>query len=944
MVMNNIRYLFLLILGAMTASALFSTSTLAQWSDQLNPQQVSHEYLQEYYYWDNDTLVGTAGVYREDMKWNADSAGGTTLKPEGDFIRMVRPGVEPSATCSQLPTRQSEDNHLEIRIKPDKSGDFDVTGDGSSSGLSQDEDGKMKWGEHEGSWYTGGGIITNGRECEWGIYEGFNKNITPYEDGYLQKGVPYAGKILGDRTMSFDDWVKRSDRRNMYDAYKTSSANNIMSHCNTRPDKDACINDLTNSFERCYATNVGSSAQVVKTDDIKSPDWNQDFNPDAFVECMKTDQVTDKYFDGDKEDFIRKILDDADIPSTIKPPLTPKVDDTLSPDEKTVCSIERIGWIMCPALNFVAKITDNMFGILQNWLVVQPFSADAATSKTSTAYQAWIAMRNIANVIFVICFMVVIFTYLTNVAVSKYNLAKLFPRLIVTAILVNASFVICSIAVDISNVLGDSLFRVIKAMPETIKSGEAAYPTWEWVTTSVVLAGGAAAGLVATIASLSALVPVMLVALLSLVITLLVLLLRQALIILLVVIAPIAFALYLLPNTQKWFDRWKSMFMNMLLLYPAIALVFAGSFFASQVIMRTAQENGQILLAIFALGIQVIPLFIAPLVMKLGGGVLNRFGGIVNNPNKGPFDRLKKRAEAFRDDRKTLQKTRAANGAGGAFGIYGGLQRKNARRNAKVAYHKADSERALSKMYGSSRQTMFGNEKSIADSLAKAAGGRGNESLKDAIKSRLEEEAKKLKESDQKAATALVEHQIIQNNDDDLMEKLKNGAVTGSQDGKELSESQRSAAIQKVVESNKLDDIHELIGNLHTFTDNQRKVFADTLEQSGIGKSAAHLADSGVIEAIRSGPAGSTNIERQANAANMVSGFYKAAADSGAYTSSTLAQQSAASIKGMQNAKASGALSSAHVASIKDQFNEAKANGKLNQHITSSARREMDNL
>jgi hypothetical protein len=929
--MNNLRRLILVAISVFTATILFSTSAHAQWSNELNSQQVSHDLLQEYYYWDDNTLVGTAGVYREDMRWSATDKA-PSLTPEGDFIRMARPDIDHSNTCNQLPTRQSDDNHLEIRTNPDGSAVFDVTGDGSSSGWSQDEDGKMKWGEHSGSAWSLGGHLTNGRECEWGIYEGFHKNLTPYASGYLQKGMPYAGKILGEKDMPFEEWVDRSDRRNMYDAYKVSAGNNILSHCNTRPDKDACINDLTASFDRCYATNVGSGAERVDTANIRSQDWTKDFSPDAFVECMKSDQATDKYFDGDKEDFIRKILEDADIPASIKPPLTPKAEDTANTDEKTACAIDRIGWIMCPTLNFVAKITDNLFGILKHWLVVQPFSADAVTNRTSTAYQAWIAMRNIANVIFVICFMVLIFTYLTNVALTKYSMAKLLPRLIVTAVLVNASFIICSLAVDVSNVIGDSLFKIVKDMPNEITSGQASYSNWEWITTSVVLAGGAAAGLVATIASLSALIPIMLVALLSLVVTLIILLLRQALVIILVVIAPIAFGLYLLPNTQKWFDRWKSLFMNMLLLYPAIALVFAGSFLASQIIMRTAQESGEILLAIFALGIQVIPLFIAPIVMKLGGGLLNRFGGIVNNPNKGPFDRLKKRAEAYRDDRKNLQKTRAANGAGGAFGIYGGLQRRNARREAKVNYHKEDEKRSLAKMYGSSRQTMFGNEKDIADSIAKASGGRGNEALKEAIKNKLEEQARTLRESDLKAAAALVDHQIIQNNGDDLLSKLKDRAVSGKdENGKELSETQRAAAIQKVVENGKLDEIHALINNANSFSDSQREVLADTLASSNIGKSAAHLSTASAIEGIRNGSA-------------TVDSLYKDAASQGAYTSAAMAQQSTAAIEGMIAAKHSGALSDADVAAIKSQFAVAAGNEKLNQHITSAARNKVGEL
>lgn len=922
--MSRNKFLFILFGALILLGASFASSTVyAQWSTDL--AQPTHDKLGEYYYWDGDNLVGTAGLYNKNLVWHSSGSSGSQGEPfrANDDISLVPNTVkEGNSTCDSLPTNQGSDNYLEIRVNTQGAGNgvLDVTGDGSSSSW-QDEDGQIKWGGHKtNGWNVAGTIAnsaTNRRECEFDLYTGFNKNLVPYAKGYLEKGVPYAGKILGQKGTPFKDWVDHSDNRNIYMAYKQSAGDNIMDHCNDQADKNACNNDLQASFRRCYAQAVGAQESELDENNINSPAWKNKFNPESFLSCTNDDKTTDKYFNGDKEDFFKKILDDADIPASIKPK-TPDAVDASQVDEKTHCAIDRIGWILCPTLNFVAKMTDKLFDVLKNWLVVAPISAEATTSQASMAYQAWQMMRNVANVIFVIGFIVMIYSYLTGAGLTRYAMNKMIPRLVITAILVNASFILCAVAIDVSNVLGDSLFRVIHDF-EIKQADSSKYSSWEWITTSVVLAGGAAAGLVATIASLAALVPMLITALIALVFTFFALILRQAIIIILVVVAPIAFALYLLPNTSKWFDRWKGMFMNMLMLYPAIAVVFAGSYFASQVVYNSAKDSGEVLLAIFALGIQVIPLFIAPVVMKLGGGILNRFGGIINNPNKGPFDLAKRKAEQFRDDRKTLQQTRALNGAGGTFGVTGKIQRRNARRTAAHNYHKTNRERE--------HATAFGSDKN-AEAIARMAAGRsGSDELKNLIKDNLQEQARKLSKGELQAAGVVVDQQISSGNDENIMNKLHEQAMTGKDEsGAALSDAQRSAAIQRVVSNGNIEQIHQLINNSNQLSQNQRENLANTIKSSGVGSRAAHLADDGALSSIRSGNAN-------------VNDMYANAARGGAYTPAAMAMQSPESIDGM-----AGALTPEQIAAVKRSFNEAAANPKLSQSITSGTRNAVGRL
>jgi len=370
---------------------------------------------------------------------------------------------------------------------------------------------------------------------------------------------------------------------------------------------------------------------------------------------------------------------------TAVPPDT-AIDTTVPPEDKDAassCSIEGVGWILCPVLTFTAGIVDGAYNFVSGLLVVQPL---LTTGGTQGAYQAWLIMRNVANVAFVIAFLIIIFSQLTGVALSNYGVKKLLPRLVIAAILVNVSFWVCAIAIDLSNIIGASVVTVFDSVganigdnltdtANTFNGGDV------WTNMAgTVLAVGAVAG-VAYYATLSAFIPALLAAVVAIVTVFLVLTLRQALIILLIVVSPLAFVAYLLPNTEDLFSKWRKLFTTLLLMYPIIAGIFGASALASMIIMQSSPGN--FVVQIMGACIAILPLAITPVVMKTAGGLLNRFGGIVNNAERGPIDRLKKAGEGYGNTRKELRNTRALNGGKGSFqGGRGAFVRWRSRRGA----------------------------------------------------------------------------------------------------------------------------------------------------------------------------------------------------------------------------------------------------------------------
>lgn len=364
---------------------------------------------------------------------------------------------------------------------------------------------------------------------------------------------------------------------------------------------------------------------------------------------------------------------------------------TEAEDAPSSCVIDGIGWIICPVMNFMAKIVDGAYGVVSSLLT----TPNIDTSTTSGTYKAWEAMRTIANVAFVIVFLIIIFSQLTSVGITNYGVKKMLPRIIVAAILVNASYLLCAIAVDISNILGSSIKQIfdnvggqltgpaLQAGPSQTGAG------WEGAV-GFLLAGSVLAA--ATIyAGLSVLLPALIAALAAIVTVFLVLTLRQALIIILIVIAPLAFVAFLLPNTESLFTKWRKLLTTLLLMYPIIAGIFGASALASTVIMNSSPDFPvQVMGALVA----IIPLFITPIVMKSAGGVLNRFGGMVNNPNKGPFDRMKKGAAGYRNNRKEFRNLKAITGDGRTMPGMRRFSRAKAKRSAILNNRKAELNRA----------------------------------------------------------------------------------------------------------------------------------------------------------------------------------------------------------------------------------------------------------
>lgn len=306
----------------------------------------------------------------------------------------------------------------------------------------------------------------------------------------------------------------------------------------------------------------------------------------------------------------------------------------------STCDIDGgLGWILCPLLNTMAKINDAAWFAIEGFLKTPYINTDTRDSSNGV-YVAWSLIRNMANAAFVIVFLYIIFSQVSSIGVSNYGIKKMLPKIIIGAILVNTSFWIAALLVDISNVLGSSVYNMFRGIADQIPVAGSTSPldnlTWVGVTATALVIAGSTVGVWLKVAVLA---PLAFGAIISLIGILVTLTLRHAIVVVLIVAAPLAFVAYLLPNTERLFKMWWGLLKILLLIYPVIAFVFAVAHIAQRVVLNQALDSDDVLLQIFAVAIPAISIMLIPTLIKMTGGVLSRFG--VNNPFGGAISSVR---------------------------------------------------------------------------------------------------------------------------------------------------------------------------------------------------------------------------------------------------------------------------------------------------------------
>lgn len=332
-------------------------------------------------------------------------------------------------------------------------------------------------------------------------------------------------------------------------------------------------------------------------------------------------------------------------------------------DETCYDQVGAIGWLICPSTGVLARAIDSIYSIIKELLTVQPlFNNDG-----SPVFQVWQIMRDLTNIVFVIMLLIIIYSQITGIGIANYGIKKALPKLIISAVLVNLSFLICALAVDTSNVVGASLRGLFEGIEvNAINSGglgTAAQVTWSDLA-SALIGGGAVAGIAIGVAGglgafLWPVLAAMVCGIFSVLVGLITIGLRQALVAMLVMIAPLAFVAYLLPNTEQYFKKWKDTLISMLVFYPLFSLLFGASQLAGWAIIASAGNAGNLgpFFVVLGMAVQVFPLFLSISLLKMSSSILGTVSGKLDSL----FNKPRLGAKAFADQQRQLAMNRHIN-------------------------------------------------------------------------------------------------------------------------------------------------------------------------------------------------------------------------------------------------------------------------------------------
>ena len=486
-------------------------------------------------------------------------------------------------------------------------------------------------------------------------------------------------------------------------------------------------------------------------------------------------------------------------------------------EEKNSCGVDGIGWLVCPLMSFAGSLGDASYSAISYFL-----SIDKEIFKEQSnggLGQAWSFFRDIANAVFAVIFLWVIFSQISNVGVSNYGIKKILPRLIIGALLVNLSFYICQLAVDLSNILGFSLKGVLEGAASGVSTQSAEVGTFN----TLIVDGLALVG-IGLFIFLAVSIPTIMALLLALLVVLVILIVRQAAVILLIAISPLAFAAWLLPNTENLFKKWVSMLRGLLIVFPVISLLYGAGKLAGAVLAAVGTDdpnNPKETMQVAALAASILPLGATPFVLqsslnslgnigakigRMGANAHSRFAGNAKGAAKRRIDNsavgdTKRKYSDFMDRKRASMRTGkiATWRDNSPLGRFMGWDKGGARARATVAKaFESDVENASTMLQGvtSDKITDMANGTTVASKAMRAAAidhTMANGSFKERmdVLSSLKGTDNSIKQRAIKAAYAKKDNNIIGNGFGDAilndevgsMQDLSNMAVNNAASG-----------------------------------------------------------------------------------------------------------------------------------------------------------------
>ncbi|KKT28302.1 MAG: hypothetical protein UW14_C0010G0006 [Candidatus Yanofskybacteria bacterium GW2011_GWA2_44_10] len=260
-------------------------------------------------------------------------------------------------------------------------------------------------------------------------------------------------------------------------------------------------------------------------------------------------------------------------------------------------------WITGIAMSGIAQLVGSMLFIfgtaigtaiswlanLLNYLVHVPVYP-TNNSDIAIIRESWTIFRDISNMFFIIVLVVAAFATIFDIfkQVGPYSLSRDFiTRFIISAVLINFSFVIGVLIIDFSQIISNVFLTAIGDI--SVRLGQAWNPASLFQTT--FNQGGMSGSAFSTqlsnsIVGLAAMVIFLFVYAGSIFTAVVFTFLRIPILWALLIVSPVAWLAYLLPFSKKWFTKWWDFFIGWNLFLPYFLLIM---YFALLVLTKQAE-------------------------------------------------------------------------------------------------------------------------------------------------------------------------------------------------------------------------------------------------------------------------------------------------------------------------------------------------------------------
>lgn len=312
--------------------------------------------------------------------------------------------------------------------------------------------------------------------------------------------------------------------------------------------------------------------------------------------------------------------------------------------EKTKVECDTISWnplkwFLCPVILIAEKAVDALDKLITYMLT---FPTKAYFDNNAGMQQAWSRFRNLSIGLLLIAGLVMVISQAIGTGpFDAYTIKRVMPRMLFAVVFISISWSVLRIMIEFTNIAGVGVRNLIETAFGSESFGNI---TFNNGSMSIGVLTGAGMGLSLGFMGILSLLGT---ALLGVLIAFVVLAMRQMVIIMLVILAPVAIACYILPNTEKVWKMWWDFFIRAIFAFPIISMFIAvGHAFAAISANSTTVEGGDAVLkdtiaSLIAFAAYFGPYFALPYAFKLAGGAVAQIGGVVNDRSRGAFDRMK---------------------------------------------------------------------------------------------------------------------------------------------------------------------------------------------------------------------------------------------------------------------------------------------------------------